>query len=197
MILTECVVNEFTTSDIYIVSEQSDIDIHIDRQQDMAIVDMGPLGVADYHSNARDKPYPDNSIQGQFHKVVLSQSTMSLRFGLETSDHTAPAKGINQRPLVFEYLKLTLPSSQTSESSCMAYLSGIQCSLRRLKRSRNEPFADFQQTKLYLCYSTSRKTTSKQYSGRNWYFSSRAAGQNVPGGSYVNVSNLSYQWSES
>lgn len=108
MILTECVVSEFTTSDIYIVSEQSDIDILINQQQGTAVVNMGPLGVADYHSNARDKPYPDNSIQGQFRKVVLSQSTMSLRFGLETSDNTAPAKGINQRPLIFEYLELTL-----------------------------------------------------------------------------------------
>lgn len=112
MIITEYILDDgFTISDIYTVSKQSDIDIHIDQKENKAEVKLAPLGVADYHSNTRNQPYPDNSIQGRFEKVVLSESTMSLSFGLELADKIAPVKGIGRLTLVVRCFWLILLSS--------------------------------------------------------------------------------------
>lgn len=78
----------FATSDLYFAFDDHDVSITIQQDEGNAVIDLESIKIADYHSDVRDIPHP-NDLEGRFCEAVLQTSKLSLKIVLGDHDLAA------------------------------------------------------------------------------------------------------------
>lgn len=84
----------FATSDLYFAFDDHDISITIQQDEGNAVIDLESIKIADYHSDVRDIPHP-NDLEGRFCEAILQTSRLSLKIVLGDHDLAAHDTGIH------------------------------------------------------------------------------------------------------